>query len=153
MKAAFSRRELIGMTDKMDRISAFLEAQACRKSIPESPPKSLGSWPKNEGEPALRRAVMLRRVSQGARTELSSRASAVLANLIDIDCKHGVLPWPDLAETLGLRRQGLPTPASPQTASLESDSAPWRPTGDSGVLADPASAANVRDATSGLWLG
>jgi len=70
----------------------------------------------NEAERALRHWVILRRISQGTRTDQGSRAFAVLASVIDTCRKRGVSPWPYLAEALRQRRQGWPAPALPQTA-------------------------------------
>lgn len=70
----------------------------------------------HEAERALRHWVILRRISQGTRTEQGSRAFAVLASVIDTCRKRGVSPWPSLAEALRRRRQGWPAPALPQTA-------------------------------------
>ena len=70
----------------------------------------------NEAERALRHWVILRRISQGTRTDQGSRAFAVLASVIDTCRKRGVSPWPYLAEALRQRRQGRPAPALPQAA-------------------------------------
>ena len=68
----------------------------------------------NEAERALRHWVIVRRASQGTRTEQGSRVLALLASVIDTCRKRAVSPWPYLAEVLRQRRQGLPAPALPQ---------------------------------------
>lgn len=70
----------------------------------------------NEAERALRHWAILRRISQGTRTDQGSRAFAVLASVVDTCRKRGVSPWPYLAEALRRRRQGWPVPALPQAA-------------------------------------
>jgi len=71
----------------------------------------------NEAERALRHWVIVRRASQGTRTEQGSRVLALLASVIDTCRKRAVSPWPYLAEVLRQRRQGLPAPALPQPAN------------------------------------
>lgn len=70
----------------------------------------------NEAERALRPWVILRRVSQGTRTEQGSRAFCALASVIDTCRKRGLSPWPYLTDALRQRRQGLPAPALPLAA-------------------------------------
>jgi transposase len=70
----------------------------------------------NEAERALRPWVILRRVSQGTRTEQGSRAFCALASVIDTCRKRGLSPWPYLTDALRRRRQGLPAPALPLAA-------------------------------------
>ncbi|BCU06349.1 IS66 family transposase [Allochromatium tepidum] len=70
----------------------------------------------NEAERALRPWVILRRVSQGPRTEQGSRAFCALAGVIDTCRRRGLSPWPYLTDALRQRRQGLPAPALPLAA-------------------------------------
>ena len=70
----------------------------------------------NEAERALRPWVILRRVSQGTRTEQGSRAFCALASVIDTCRRRGLSPWPYLTDALRQRRQGLPAPALPLAA-------------------------------------
>jgi transposase len=71
----------------------------------------------NEAERALRHWVILRRISQGTRTEQGSRALALLASVIETCRKRRLLPWPYLAQVLAERRKGNPTPPLPAAAS------------------------------------
>ena len=67
----------------------------------------------NEAERLLRHWVILRRISQGTRTEQGSRALALLASVIETCRKRGILPWPYLASVIAERRKGNPAPLLP----------------------------------------
>ena len=67
----------------------------------------------NEAERLLRHWVILRRISQGTRTEQGSRALALLASVIETCRKRGILPWPYLAQVIAERRKGNPAPPLP----------------------------------------
>lgn len=67
----------------------------------------------NEAERLLRHWVILRRISQGTRTEQGSRALALLASVIETCRKRQILPWPYLAEVIAERRKGHPAPPLP----------------------------------------
>jgi len=64
----------------------------------------------NEAERALRHWVILRRISQGTRTEQGSRALALLVSVIETCRKRKQLPWPYLAKVIAERRKGNPAP-------------------------------------------
>lgn len=70
----------------------------------------------NEAERALRHWVILRRISQGTRTEQGSRVFALLASVIDTCRKRHLLPWPYLAQVIAERRKGHPAPPLPAAA-------------------------------------
>jgi hypothetical protein len=70
----------------------------------------------NEAERALRHWVILRRISQGTRTEQGSRVFALLASVIDTCRKRHLLPWPYLAQVIAERRKGNPAPPLPAAA-------------------------------------
>ena len=66
---------------------------------------------------ALRHWVILRRISQGTRTEQGSRVFAfLLASVIDTCRKRHLLPWPYLAQVIAERRKGNPAPPLPAAA-------------------------------------
>lgn len=67
-------------------------------------------WPltNNEAERALRHWVLLRKVSQGTRSERGSRIFALLASVIDTCRQRGHSPWPYLRAAIRDRRAGLP---------------------------------------------
>jgi transposase len=67
----------------------------------------------NESERLLRHWVLVRRISQGTRTEQGSRALALLASVIETCRKRDVLPWPYLAQVVAERRKGNPAPPLP----------------------------------------
>lgn len=67
----------------------------------------------NEAERLLRHWVLVRRISQGTRTEQGSRALALLASVIETCRKRDVLPWPYLASVIAERRKGNPAPPLP----------------------------------------
>ena len=69
----------------------------------------------NEAERALRHWVILRRISQGTRTEQGSRALALLVSVIETCRKRKQLPWPYLAKVIAERRKGNPAPPMPAT--------------------------------------
>ena len=71
----------------------------------------------NEAERALRHWVILRRITQGTRTEQGSRALALLASVIETCRKRGILPWPYLAHVIAERRKGNPAPPLPAAAA------------------------------------
>jgi transposase len=64
----------------------------------------------NEAERALRHWVILRRITQGTRTEQGSRALALLISVIETCRKRKHLPWPYLAQVIAERRKGNPAP-------------------------------------------
>ena len=64
----------------------------------------------NEAERALRHWVILRRITQGTRTEQGSRALALLISVIETCRKRNQLPWPYLAQVIAERRKGNPAP-------------------------------------------
>ena len=70
----------------------------------------------NEAERALRHWVILRRISNGTRTEQGSRALAPLASVIETCRKRNHLPWPYLAQVIAERRKGYPAPPLPTVA-------------------------------------
>jgi transposase len=70
----------------------------------------------NEAERALRHWLILRRSSNGTRTEQGSRAWALLASVIETCRKRNQLPWPYLAQVIAERRQGHTAPPLPATA-------------------------------------
>ena len=70
----------------------------------------------NEAERALRHWVILRRISNGTRTEQGSRAFALLASVIETCRKRNHLPWPYLAHVIAERRQGQAAPSLPAVA-------------------------------------
>ena len=61
----------------------------------------------NEAEPALRHWVIVRKLTQGPRTEQGSRHLALLASIIDTCRQRGHSPWNYLQTVLARRRQGL----------------------------------------------
>ena len=67
----------------------------------------------NESERRLRHGVLVRRISQGTRTEQGSRALALLASVIETCRTRNVLPWPYLARVIAERRKGNPAPPLP----------------------------------------
>lgn len=67
----------------------------------------------NEAERRLRHWVLVRRLSQGTRTEQGSRALALLASVIETCRKRNILPWPYLAQVIAERRKGNPAPPLP----------------------------------------
>jgi hypothetical protein len=67
----------------------------------------------NEAERALRHWVILRRISNGTRTEQGSRALALLASVIETCRKRNQLPWPYLAQVIAERRKGNIAPPLP----------------------------------------
>jgi transposase len=70
----------------------------------------------NEAERALRHWVILRRISNGTRTEQGSRALALLASVIETCRKRNHLPWPYLAQVIAERRKGNVAPPLPAAA-------------------------------------
>ena len=70
----------------------------------------------NEAERALRHWVILRRISNGTRTEQGSRALALLASVIETCRKRNHLPWPYLAQVIAERRKGNSAPPLPAAA-------------------------------------
>ncbi len=70
----------------------------------------------NEAERALRHWVILRRISNGTRTEQGSRALALLASVIETCRKRNHLPWPYLAQVIAERRKGNIAPPLPVAA-------------------------------------
>lgn len=70
----------------------------------------------NEAERALRHWVILRRISNGTRTEQGSRALALLASVIETCRKRNHLPWPYLAQVIAERRKGNIAPPLPAAA-------------------------------------
>jgi len=67
----------------------------------------------NEAERLLRHWVLVRKMSQGTRTEQGSRALALLASVIETCRKRDILPWPYLAQVIAERRKGNPVPPLP----------------------------------------
>jgi transposase len=70
----------------------------------------------NEAGRALRHWVILRRISNGTRTEQGSRALALLASVIETCRKRNHLPWPYLAQVIAERRKGNIAPPLPAPA-------------------------------------
>jgi len=68
----------------------------------------------NEAERALRHWVILRKLSLGTRTEVGSRAVALLASVIDTCRQRGHSPWRYLERAITDRRAGQPLAALPQ---------------------------------------
>lgn len=73
-------------------------------------------WPltNNQAERALRHWVILRRLTQGTRTERGSRGLALLASVCDTCRQRGYSPWEYLQTTIARHRQNLaplPLPA------------------------------------------
>jgi transposase len=77
---------------------------------------TIDDQPHNEAERALRHWVILRRISNGTRTEQGSRAFALLASVIETCRKRNHLPWPYLAQVIAERRQGHAAPPLPAAA-------------------------------------
>jgi hypothetical protein len=67
----------------------------------------------NEAEQMLRHWVILRRITQGTRTEQGSRAFALLASVIETCRRRAASPLRYLKEVIALRRQGLDAPELP----------------------------------------
>jgi transposase-like protein len=67
----------------------------------------------NEAEQVLRHWVILRRITQGTRTEQGSRALALLASVIETCRRRAASPLRYLKEVIALRRQGMDVPALP----------------------------------------
>jgi len=67
----------------------------------------------NEAERMLRHWVILRRITQGTRTEQGSRAQALLASVIETCRRRAASPLRYLKEVVALRRQGLDVPELP----------------------------------------
>lgn len=67
----------------------------------------------NEAEQMLRHWVILRRITQGTRTEQGSRALALLASVIETCRRRAASPLRYLKEVIALRRQGLDVPKLP----------------------------------------
>jgi hypothetical protein len=57
--------------------------------------------------------VILRRITQGTRTEQGSRALALLASVIETCRRRAASPLRYLKEVIALRRQGLDLPKLP----------------------------------------
>jgi hypothetical protein len=72
--------------------------------------------PLTNNEAELRHRVILRRISQGTRTEQGSRVFALLASVIDTCRKRHLLLWPYLAQVIAERRKGNPAPPLPAAA-------------------------------------
>jgi transposase len=70
----------------------------------------------NEAEQALRHWAIWRRISQGTRTPVGSRAFALLASLIETCRKRQASPWRYLAEVITQGRRGQPVPVLPPAA-------------------------------------
>ena len=69
----------------------------------------------NEAEQILRHWVILRRITHGTRSEIGSRAFALLASVIDTCRRREVSPWRFLAEVIAAARKGRPAPLLPET--------------------------------------
>lgn len=70
----------------------------------------------NEAERALRHWVIWRRISNGTRTPVGSRAVVLLASIIDTCRRRGASPWPYLAEVIAAARHGRAAPKLPAVA-------------------------------------
>jgi transposase len=70
----------------------------------------------NEAEQALRHWAIWRRVSDGTRTPVGSRAFALPASLIETCRKRQASPWRYLAEVIAQGRRGQPVPGLPPAA-------------------------------------
>ncbi len=68
----------------------------------------------NAAERALRHWVIARRLSQGTRTAVGSRAFTLLASVIDTCRQRGHSPWNYLIKGIADRRAGLPLTPLPQ---------------------------------------
>jgi transposase len=68
----------------------------------------------NAAERALRHHVMARRISHGTRSELGSRAYALLASVIDTCRRRGAVVWDYLGSVVAAARNGLALPSLPE---------------------------------------
>jgi hypothetical protein len=68
----------------------------------------------NEAERALRHWVILRKLSNGSRTDVGSRVVALLASVIDTCRQRGHAPWPYLQTAIADRRAGRTLAPLPQ---------------------------------------
>ena len=68
----------------------------------------------NEGERALRHAVISRRISFGTRTSEGSRAYAALLSVIETCRLRNQDPWEYLAQVIALARKGIAPPPIPR---------------------------------------
>ena len=67
----------------------------------------------NEAERALRHYVIARRISHGTRSEVGSRAYALLASVIETCRRRGAVALDCLGSIIAAARKGLPLPALP----------------------------------------
>jgi hypothetical protein len=67
----------------------------------------------NEAERALRHYVIARRISHGTRSELGSRAYALLASVLETCRRRGAVVLDFLGSVIGAARKGLALPALP----------------------------------------
>jgi hypothetical protein len=65
----------------------------------------------------LRHWVIVRRISQGTRTQEGTCVFALLASVIETCRKRGISPWPYIAEVITQRRKGNPAHPLPATAA------------------------------------
>jgi hypothetical protein len=115
-----------------DRLDAVRRLGAPQRDSPQEQPRALArellnaweavwsvvappSLPKtfNAAERAWRHGVIVRRLSQGTRTEQGSRAFALRASVSDTCRRRNLLPWPYLATVIAARRTGNPAPPLP----------------------------------------
>ena len=67
----------------------------------------------NEAERALRHWVIMRKISQGTRSDEGTRVFALLASVIDTCRQRGVSPWRYLEQVIRERRAGRAAPPLP----------------------------------------
>jgi len=97
-------RDLAGeILNDWDAVIAFV-------SDPSLPPTN------NDAEPALRHAVIARRISFGTRTDEGSRFYAASLSIIDTCRKRGVEPWAYACRLIAAARANLTLPTIPAAA-------------------------------------
>lgn len=72
----------------------------------------------NEAERALRHYVIARRISHGTRSELGSRAYALLASVLETCRRRGAVTLDFLGNVIAAARKGLALPALPALAAV-----------------------------------
>jgi hypothetical protein len=72
----------------------------------------------NEAERALRHYVIARRISHGTRSELGSRAYALLASVIETCRRRGAVALDFLGGVIAAARKGLTLPALPMIQTI-----------------------------------
>ncbi|WP_370630365.1 transposase [Methylococcus sp. Mc7] len=74
----------------------------------------------NEAERALRHSVIARRMSHGTRSELGSRAYALLASVIETCRRRGAVVLDFLGSVIAAARKGLALPSLPEMQAVRS---------------------------------